>query len=52
VVRAEPTQPNQIQAISGATISSDALTTIVNDTVEMFRKALEAEEEKEAGNGQ
>jgi electron transport complex protein RnfG len=52
VVRAEPTQPNQIQAISGATISSDALTTIVNDTVETFRKALEAEEEKEAGNGQ
>jgi electron transport complex protein RnfG len=40
VVKKTPTEPNDIQAISGATISSNALTNIVNGTVADFREAL------------
>ncbi|NBB95302.1 MAG: FMN-binding protein [Planctomycetes bacterium] len=42
VVKKAPAEPNDIQAISGATISSNALTNIVNGTVEDFRRALQA----------
>ncbi len=40
VVKTPPAEANDIQAISGATISSNALTNIVNGTVADFRKAL------------
>lgn len=52
VVKADPTAPNQIEAISGATISSDALTTLVNKTAEAFQQALAAEQAKEASDGE
>jgi electron transport complex protein RnfG len=52
VVKSKSEKPADIQAISGATISSNALTNIVNDTVAKFRKALTAAEAKEAANGE
>lgn len=47
VVKHDPTQENQIEAISGATISSNALTGIVNRTAERFAAALHGEEPAE-----
>jgi electron transport complex protein RnfG len=40
IVKKTPDKPNEIEAISGATISSNALTNIVNGTVRDFREAL------------
>lgn len=40
VVKSEPSTENQIQAVTGATISSDSVVAIVNKTVSDFRKAL------------
>lgn len=36
----EPEKPNEIQAITGATISSEAVVTIINKKVEIIRKVL------------
>jgi electron transport complex protein RnfG len=47
VVKTPASKPYQIDAISGATISSKSLTGIVNDSVEEFRKALEGEARKQ-----
>jgi electron transport complex protein RnfG len=40
VVKTKKTQPTDIQALSGATVSSDAVTKIVNQTVQQFKTAL------------
>jgi Na+-translocating ferredoxin:NAD+ oxidoreductase subunit G len=40
VVKASPKMPNEIKAISGATISSNAITSLVNKAVERFQKDL------------
>lgn len=44
VVKSAPQEENDIQAVTGATISSDSVVAIVNKTVREFQKAL-----KEAG---
>lgn len=44
VVKHKPAEDNQIEAISGATISSSALTRIVNRASERFAAALRGEE--------
>jgi Na+-translocating ferredoxin:NAD+ oxidoreductase subunit G len=44
VVKHDPRKDNQIEAISGATISSSALTRIVNRASEQFAAALHGEE--------
>lgn len=41
VVKTAPGASNQIQAVTGATISSDSVAAIVNQTVSDFRKALQ-----------
>ncbi|MBN1942065.1 MAG: FMN-binding protein [Phycisphaerae bacterium] len=43
VVKTTPTKENEIKAISGATISSNSLTDIVNRAAEAFAKALTAD---------
>ncbi|MBN1556374.1 MAG: FMN-binding protein [Phycisphaerae bacterium] len=43
VVKTQPTKENEIEAISGATISSTSLTDIVNKAAETFAKNLAAE---------
>ena len=40
VVKADPTKPNDILAITGATISSDSVTNIVNKTIANFEESL------------
>ena len=46
VVKTKPTKKNEIQAISGATISSTSLTNIVNRAAEEFSRNLTAETAK------
>jgi len=41
VVKAEPTQPNQVRALAGATISSESVAAIVNDAVADVREPLQ-----------
>ena len=40
VVKTKPDRENEIEAISGATVSSNALTEIINDAVEEFRSNI------------
>lgn len=40
VVKAEPARPNEVRAVTGATISSESVTQIVNKTIENFEGAL------------
>ncbi len=47
VVKAEPARPNEIPAITGATISSESVTQIVNRTIENFEGALRERTGKE-----
>ncbi|MBE0478507.1 RnfABCDGE type electron transport complex subunit G [Candidatus Aerophobetes bacterium] len=41
LVKREPVAPNQIQAITGATISSETVVSIVNSTINKVRELLE-----------
>jgi len=43
----KPTSPNQIQAITGATISSRSVVEIINETVARVREIVEEEDQKE-----
>lgn len=40
VVKREPEEPNQIEGVTGATISSDSVVRIVNSGISQFRKSL------------
>lgn len=46
VVKADPTAPNAIKAITGATISSESVTNIVNSTIANFEEALKKQDGK------